>query len=53
MAKRFDAPYRPGARTMIKVKHTRTADSVVAGFCWHKGGPGTMVGSLRLGLYGA
>ncbi|MEO6487126.1 MAG: ATP-dependent DNA ligase [Thermoanaerobaculia bacterium] len=51
MAKRLDAPYRPGQRTMIKVKHARTADCVVAGFRWHKNGPGTMVGSLLLGLY--
>jgi ATP-dependent DNA ligase len=36
---------------MIKVKHARTADCVVAGFRWHKKGPGTMVGSLLLGLY--
>src|SRR6266849_1353822 len=51
MAKRLDAPYQPGERTMIKVKHTRTADCVVAGFRWHKNGPGTMIGSLLLGLY--
>ena len=51
MAKRLDEPYRPGQRTMIKVKHARTADCVVAGFRWHKNGPGTMVGSLLLGLY--
>jgi ATP-dependent DNA ligase len=51
MAKRLEAPYRAGERTMIKVKHTRTADCVVAGFRWHKKGPGTMVGSLLLGLY--
>jgi ATP-dependent DNA ligase len=51
MAKRLDEPYRPGERTMIKVKHERTADCVVAGFRWHKKGPGTMVGSLLLGLY--
>src|SRR5262245_41565768 len=51
MAKRLDAPYRPGERTMIKVKHARTADCVVAGFRWHKQGPGTMIGSLLLGLY--
>jgi ATP-dependent DNA ligase len=51
MAKRLDAPYRAGERTMIKVKHRRTADCVVAGFRWHKQGPGTMVGSLLLGLY--
>jgi ATP-dependent DNA ligase len=36
---------------MIKVKHSRTADCVVAGFRWHKNGQGTMVGSLLLGLY--
>jgi ATP-dependent DNA ligase len=51
MAKRLDAPYRAGERTMIKVKHERTADCVVAGFRWHKNGVGTMVGSLLLGLY--
>ena len=51
MAKRLDAPYRAGERTMIKVKHKRTADCVVAGFRWHKNGIGTMVGSLLLGLY--
>ena len=51
MAKRLDAPYRAGERTMIKVKHSRTADCVVAGFRWHKKGPGTMIGSLLLGLY--
>ena len=51
MAKRLDAPYRAGERTMIKVKHARTADCVVAGFRWHKNGAGTMVGSLLLGLY--
>jgi ATP-dependent DNA ligase len=51
MAKRLEEGYRPGERTMIKVKHARTADCVVAGFRWHKNGPGTMVGSLLLGLY--
>jgi ATP-dependent DNA ligase len=51
MAKRLDSPYRPGERTMIKIKHARTADCVVAGFRWHKKGAGTMIGSLLLGLY--
>jgi len=51
MAKRLDAPYRAGERLMIKVKHTRTADCVVAGFRWHRSGVGTMIGSLLLGLY--
>jgi ATP-dependent DNA ligase len=35
---------------MIKVKHSRTADCVVAGFRWHKSGH-DRVGSLLLGLY--
>jgi ATP-dependent DNA ligase len=35
---------------MIKVKHARTADCVVAGFRWHKSGKDA-VGSLLLGLY--
>jgi ATP-dependent DNA ligase len=43
--------YEPGKRAMIKVKHARTADCVVAGFRWHKNGPGTLIGSLLLGLY--
>lgn len=49
VAKRADLPYRPGERVMVKVKHERTADCVVAGFRWHK--HGGMVGSLLLGLY--
>jgi ATP-dependent DNA ligase len=42
--------YEPGKRAMIKVKHARTADCVVAGFRWHKSGHDA-VGSLLLGLY--
>ena len=51
IAKRVEQTYQPGKRVMLKVKHARTADCVVAGFRWHKNGPGTMVGSLLLGLY--
>ena len=51
MVKAADAPYAPGKRVMVKVKHSRTADCVVAGFRWHKNGPGTLVGSLLLGLH--
>ncbi|CAN5641327.1 ATP-dependent DNA ligase [soil metagenome] len=51
IAKKLDAPYQPGKRAMLKIKHQRTADCVVAGFRWHKNGPGTHVGSLLLGLY--
>jgi len=43
--------YEPGKRAMIKVKHVRTADCVVAGFRWHKNGKDELVGSLLLGLY--
>ena len=43
--------YEPGRRAMIKVKHARSADCVVAGFRWHTAGKGTLVGSLLLGLY--
>jgi ATP-dependent DNA ligase len=51
IAKRLDAPYQPGKRAMFKIKHERTADCVVAGFRWHKNGPGTHIGSLLLGLF--
>jgi ATP-dependent DNA ligase len=51
IAKRTEEPYAPGKRTMAKIKHERTADCVVAGFRWHKNGPGTMIGSILLGLF--
>ena len=51
MVKPEQGVYEPGKRAMIKVKHARTADCVVAGFRWHKNGPGTLIGSLLLGLY--
>jgi ATP-dependent DNA ligase len=50
IAKPLEASYQPGKRTMIKVKHARTADCVVAGFRWHKSGKDA-IGSLLLGLY--
>ena len=53
IAKHESTTYQPGKRVMIKVKHARTADCVVAGFRWHKNGPGELVGSLLLGLYDA
>ena len=53
IAKRSDSLYEPGKRTMAKIKHLRTADCVVAGFRWHKNGPGTLIGSLLLGLWNA
>ena len=51
VAKHESAHYQPGKRVMIKIKHARTADCVLAGFRWHKNGPGTLVGSLLLGLF--
>ena len=50
MVKPAGGAYEPGKRAMIKVKHARTADCVVAGFRWHKSGD-DKVGSLLLGLY--
>jgi ATP-dependent DNA ligase len=49
VAKGADLRYQPDKRVMLKVKHQRTADCVVAGFRTHKDGAG--VGSLLLGLY--
>jgi ATP-dependent DNA ligase len=51
IAKPLHAEYEPGKRTMLKIKHARTADCVVAGFRWHKAGKGERIGSLLLGLY--
>jgi ATP-dependent DNA ligase len=50
IAKRRDLAYLPGKRAMLKVKHVRTADCVVAGFRWYKDSTDA-VGSLLLGLY--
>lgn len=49
IGKASDVQYLPGKRAMLKIKHKRTADCVVAGFRWHKSGD--VVGSLLLGLY--
>jgi ATP-dependent DNA ligase len=43
--------YEADKRAMLKVKHERECDCVVAGFRWHKDGEGEMIGSLLLGLY--
>ena len=51
IAKRLDDAYHPDQRAMLKIKHERTCECVVAGFRWHKNGKGTMIGSLLLGLY--
>lgn len=51
IAKPVAGPYTPDKRTMLKIKHERDCDCVVAGFRWHKDGNGSAVGSLLLGLY--
>lgn len=53
VAKPLGAPYRQNARTMLKIKHARTADVVVAGYRLHKNSTAAapMLGSLLLGLY--
>ncbi|MGH2349913.1 MAG: ATP-dependent DNA ligase [bacterium] len=50
VAKPTDLLYQPGKRAMIKIKHARSADCVVAGFRWYRTGKDA-VGSLLLGLY--
>src|SRR5262245_18461827 len=50
IAKHVATTYQPGKRAMLKIKHVRSADCVVAGFRWHKAGKDA-VGSLLLGLY--
>jgi len=51
MAKPVSGTYEPDKRVMLKVKHERDCDCVVAGFRWHKNGERTAVGSLLLGLF--
>jgi ATP-dependent DNA ligase len=51
IAKAAAGVYEPNKRAMLKIKHERDCDCVVAGFRWHKSGRGTAVGSLLLGLY--
>jgi len=50
IAKRQDAPYKPGERVgMTKIKRVRTIDAVVMG--WRPGKEENTLGSLILGLY--
>jgi len=51
VAKPVSGTYEPNKRVMLKVKHERECDCVVAGFRWHKKGDRTAVGSLLLGLF--
>ncbi len=53
IAKPMAAPYQQNGRTMLKIKHARTADVVVAGYRLHKNSTEQrpLLGSLLLGLY--
>ncbi len=51
IAKPVSGTYEPNKRVMLKVKHERDCDCVVAGFRWHKKGGLAEVGSLLLGLF--
>src|SRR5579863_6817027 len=51
IAKPISGTYEPNKRVMLKVKHERDCDCVVAGFRWYKKGERTSVGSLLLGLF--
>lgn len=51
IAKQVDGAYEPDKRVMLKIKHERECDCVVAGFRWHKKGDRSLVGSLLLGLF--
>jgi ATP-dependent DNA ligase len=51
IAKPLSIGYESDKRVMLKVKHSRECDCVVAGFRWHKKGDRTLIGSLLLGLY--
>src|SRR5215212_11854480 len=55
VAKPADGPYEPDKRVLLKIKHERTADCVVAGFRWHKTSTPEqpLLGSLLLGIYNA
>jgi ATP-dependent DNA ligase len=53
IAKPISGTYDPNKRVMLKIKHERDCDCVVAGFRWHKKGERTLVGSLLLGLFDA
>ena len=50
IAKPLSVTYQPDKRAMLKIKHERTADCVVAGYRLHKSGADA-IGSLLLGLF--
>jgi ATP-dependent DNA ligase len=52
IAKTPGSAYQPDKRVMLKIKHDRTADCVVAGYRTHKSSEDA-IGSLLLGLHNA
>ena len=53
IAKPLEGTYQQDKRVMFKIKHTRTADCVLAGLRWHKTSTDEqpLLGSMLLGLY--
>jgi bifunctional non-homologous end joining protein LigD len=53
IAKRLDAPYRPGRRSdaWLKIKNEQRQEFVVGGWMPGKGGRAGVLGSLQLGVY--
>lgn len=51
VARPMDGLYTPAKRSLLKIKHARTADCVVGGFRWLKDKAGEAVGSILLGVY--
>ncbi|SKB02722.1 ATP-dependent DNA ligase [Aeromicrobium choanae] len=53
IAKRLDGAYVPNGRSMLKVKHARTADVVLAGYRLHKNSTAErpLLGSMLLGIH--
>jgi ATP-dependent DNA ligase len=55
IAKDLQSTYQPDKRTMVKIKHERTADCVVSGFRFHKNSTpeAPLLGSMLLGIFDA
>ncbi|HEV2135151.1 MAG TPA: ATP-dependent DNA ligase [Terracidiphilus sp.] len=51
MAKATGLSYQPDKREMLKIKHDRDCDCVVAGFRWYRENAGKEIGSFLLGLF--
>jgi len=51
IAKPITGIYEPNKRVMLKIKHERDCDCVIAGFRWYRKSEQAAVGSLLLGLF--